>query len=62
MGSVLALVCKMATRIDQKRWTLNRNPQKFELLGGAHTVMVKPRKFAERHGLDMATRLLTISR
>ena len=30
--------------------------------GCAHTVMVKPRDFAERHGLDMLTPLLTISR
>ena len=28
----------------------------------AHTVMVKPRDFAERHGLDMLTPLLAISR
>src|SRR4249920_1911707 len=28
----------------------------------AHTVMVKPQEFAERHGLDMLTPLLTISR
>ena len=28
----------------------------------AHTAMVKPREFAERHGLDMLTPLLTISR
>jgi DNA-directed RNA polymerase subunit RPC12/RpoP len=28
----------------------------------AHTVMVKPRHFAERHQLDMLTPLLTISR
>ena len=28
----------------------------------AHTVMVKPREFAERHGLDMLTPMLTISR
>jgi DNA-directed RNA polymerase subunit RPC12/RpoP len=30
--------------------------------GCAHTVMVKPRDFAERHGLDMLTPMLTISR
>jgi predicted adenine nucleotide alpha hydrolase (AANH) superfamily ATPase len=30
--------------------------------GCAHTVMIKPRDFAERHGLDMLTPLLTISR
>ena len=30
--------------------------------GCAHTVMVKPRDFAERHRLDMLTPLLTISR
>ena len=29
---------------------------------GAHTVMVPPRELAERHGLDMLTPLLTISR
>jgi hypothetical protein len=28
----------------------------------AHTVMVSPREFADRHGLDMLTPLLTISR
>ena len=28
----------------------------------AHTAMVKPREFAERHGLDMLTPLLTVSR
>jgi DNA-directed RNA polymerase subunit RPC12/RpoP len=30
--------------------------------GCAHTVMVKPRDFAEHHRLDMLTLLLTISR
>jgi len=28
----------------------------------AHTIMVKPRDLADRHGLDMLTPLLTISR